>query len=351
MGGEVVVSKAVFGTLPDGSQVEIFTLKSEQVEARVMSWGGRLVSVKTKDRNGEMAHISLGYDTLEEWLHDTAFFGATVGRVANRIAGGRFNLDGQTFQIPQNNGQNALHGGPQGFDKKLWTAKEVPHGVELSLVSADGDMGFPGTMTVTVTYTLKGSDLHIHYRATSDKTTVVNLTNHAYWNLRGDDRGDITNTRIVINADAFVPTDATSIPTGELAPVEGTPMDFRTEYAIADRADAEFEQLKFAKGYDHTWVLNGTPGTMRVAAQAHEPESGRTLTVTTTQPGVQFYSGNNLKGVLVGRFGKVYTFRTGFCFETQHFPDSPNHAHFPSVVLRSGEVFESETVYGFGVKS
>ncbi|NUQ29256.1 MAG: galactose mutarotase [Acidobacteriaceae bacterium] len=350
MGGEVVVSKAVFGTLPDESQVEIFMLKSEQVEARVMSWGARLVSVKTKDRNGEMAYISLGYDTLEEWLRDTAFFGATVGRVANRIAGGRFNLDGQTFQVPQNNGQNALHGGPQGFDKKLWTAKEVSDGVELSLVSPDGDMGFPGTMTVTVTYTLKGSDLHIHYRATSDKTTVVNLTNHAYWNLRGDDRGDITNTRIVINADAFVPTDETSIPTGELAPVEGTPMDFRTEYAIADRADAEFEQLKFAKGYDHTWVLNGDSGTMRVAAQAYEPESGRTLTVKTTQPGMQFYSGNNLKGVLVGRFGTVYTSRTGFCFETQHFPDSPNHAHFPSVVLRPGEVFESETVYGFGVK-
>ncbi|WP_263411376.1 aldose epimerase family protein [Terriglobus tenax] len=348
---ETVVTKAVFGRLPDGGEVEIFTMKNDVAEARVMSWGARLVSLKTKDREGVLADISLGYDKLEEWLVDRPHFGSTIGRFGNRIALGKFTLDGVEYQLPINNGPNSLHGGPLGFDKLPWTAKQVPDGVELTLVSPDGDAGYPGTLTVKTTYTLVGSELRLKYHAVTDKATILNLTNHSYFNLRGDDRGDVADTVVTIYADKYLPTDEGQIPTGEVASVEGTPMDLRSPQVVSKLwDDTSFEPLRIGEGFDHMWIVNGEPGTMRPMAEAYLPETGRVLTVKSTEPGMQFYTGNHLTGAFTGRHGQVYAVRTGFCFETQGYPDAPNHANFPSTVLRPGEVFASETVYGFGVR-
>ncbi len=346
--GETKMS--IWGQTAEGVPVPIYTLTDGQIEVRVTAYGAHLVSVKTPDRAGKMADVILGYDKLETYLiAPSPYIGAIVGRYGNRIAGGKFTIDGKTYQIPLNDGPNALHGGPKGFDRYVWQAKEVPDGVEFTLVSPDGDMGFPGTLTSKVRYTLKGSTLRIDYTATTDKATVVNLTNHAYFNLHGDDKGNILDLKMQIDADRFTPVNKTLIPTGELAPVAGTPLDFRKAEVIGARIDADNEQLKIAGGYDHNWVLNGKAGTMHLAAIVTDPVSGRKLTVETTEPGVQFYSGNFLDGSFTGRHGVKYTKHSGLCLETQHFPDSPNQSNFPSTVVRPGETMHSTTTFTFGV--
>lgn len=344
------VTKADFGKAPEGNAVEVYTLTSRQIEARVITYGAKLISVRAPDRNGRVADVVLGYDTPREWLADgRTHFGAIVGRYGNRIAKGVFTLDGHTYQIPVNNNGNALHGGTAGFDKKFWNAKLVPDGVELTYVSPDGDMGFPGTLTAKVTYTLVKNSLTIHYEETSDKPTIVNLTNHTYFNLTGDDMEDVLGHVLTLRARTFTPVDKTLIPTGEIQEVEGTPMDFRTPHSIGERISSEYEQIKLAGGYDHNWILDGKAETSRQIAFVSEPKSGRTLTVMTTEPGVQFYSGNFLDGTFTGRHGKRYKKHMGFCLETQHYPDSPNHPDFPSTVLRPGQVRSSTTVFQFGV--
>ncbi|WP_263408678.1 aldose epimerase family protein [Terriglobus tenax] len=344
------VMKADFGKMPDGKAVEIYTLKSPQVEAKIVTYGARLISVKTADKAGKVADVMLGFDTLPEWLAggDKTYDGAIVGRYGNRIGLGKFPIDGHTYQVPTNDGPNSLHGGTVGFDKKIWTAKQVPNGVEMTVVSPDGDMGFPGTLTAHVTYTLKANALRIDYAMTTDKATVVNLTNHAYFNLTGG-TDNILGHQVRINADHYTPTNKTLIPTGNMDAVEGTPMDFRTAHTVGERIDTPFEPLTIAGGYDHNWILNGPNGVMKLAAEVVEPKSGRTLTVTTTEPGVQFYAGNFLDGSLTGRGGVKYSKRTGFCLETQHYPDSPNKPGFPTTLLKPGEVRTSTTIFTFGV--
>jgi aldose 1-epimerase len=344
--GEVKMS--IWGKTAEGVDVSIYTLKSAQIEVRVMAYGAKLVSIRTPDRNGKMADVVLGYDSLDGYLNDNStHFGSIVGRYGNRIALGKFSIDGKSYQIPINNGVNALHGGPMGFDRFVWEAKEVPNGVEFTHVSPDGDMGFPGTMTAKVKYTLIGGALRLDYSATSDKATVVNLTNHAYFNLRGDDQGTILDEKLELNADRYTPVDAGLIPTGVLAPVAGTPLDFRKAEVVGARIDSDHEQMKLGGGYDHNFVLNGNAGTMRLAAIVTNPESGRRMTVETTEPAIQFYSGNFLDGTFTGRHGVKYEKHTGFCLETQHYPDSPNHPTFPSTVLRPGVTRHSTTSFSF----
>jgi aldose 1-epimerase len=344
--GEVKMS--IWGHTKDGVAVPIYTLKSAQIEVRVMAYGAKLVSIRTPDRSGKMADVVLGYDSLDEYLNDTStHFGSVVGRYGNRIAGGKFSIDGKSFQIPINNGKNALHGGPMGFDRYVWDAKEVPNGVEFTLVSPDGDMGFPGKMTAKVKYTLAGGTLRLDYSATSDKPTVVNLTNHAYFNLRGDDVGTILDEKLELNADKFTPVNGDLIPLGNLAPVAGTPLDFRKPEVVGARINSDHEQIKLGGGYDHNFVVNGNAGPLRVAAVMTDPESGRRMTVETTEPGVQFYTGNFLDGTFTGRHGVKYEKHTGFCLETQHFPDSPNQPSFPSTVLRPGVTRHSTTTFTF----
>jgi aldose 1-epimerase len=345
--GEVKMS--IWGHTAEGTAVPIYTLKSGQIEVRVMAYGAKLVSVRTPDRAGKMADIVLGYDSLQDYLNDTkTHFGSVVGRYGNRIARGKFSLDGKSYQIPINNGANALHGGPMGFDRYVWQAHEVPNGVEFTLVSPDGDMGFPGKLTAHVKYTLEGNTLRLDYSATTDKDTVLNLTNHAYFNLNGDDKGNILGQKIQVDAEKYTPVDSGLIPTGELAPVAGTPLDFRKPEVIGARINDSFEQLKLAGGYDFNFVVDGKPGTLRPAATLSDAESGRRMTVETTEPGIQFYSGNFLDGTFTGRHGVKYERNTGFCLETQHFPDSPNHPAFPSTELRPGQTFHSTTTFTFG---
>jgi aldose 1-epimerase len=316
----------------------------------VTAWGAKLVSVRTPDKNGKVQDVVLGYNTADEYLADSkTFFGSIVGRYGNRIAGGKFTIDGKTFQVPLNDTTNALHGGPVGFDQYLWTAKEVPNGVEFTHISPDGDMGFPGTLTAKVKYTLVGDTLRLDYTETTDKPTVVNLTNHAFFNLHGDDQGNILDHVIELNADKFTPVDDKLIPTGVLQPVAGTPLDFRKPEVIGARINADDDQIKKGGGYDHNWVVNGTPGTLRVAAILTDPQSGRRLTVETTEPGIQFYSGNFLNGTVTGRYGNKYEKRSGLALETQHFPDSPNEPSFPSTVLRPGVTRHSTTTLTFTV--
>jgi len=346
------VTKAGFGKLPDGTAIDIYTLKNAELEVRITNYGACIVSLLAKDRDGKAADVVLGYNSAEGYANETAktYFGAIVGRYGNRIRGGKFTIDGHTYQIPVNNGANALHGGPHGFGDQVWTGKAILDGVEMTLVSKDGDMGFPGTLTVHVRYTLAGSALHINYSATTDKATVVNLTNHAYFNLSGEGPGTILGEVMQIDADEYTPVDAGLIPVGGVQPVAGTPFDFRKPTAIGERIDQSNEQLKFGGGYDHNWVLRGKNGEMKVAAKVVDPKSGRVLTVETTEPGVQFYAGNSLTGTNVGKSGVVYARRSGFCLETQHFPDSPNQPAFPSTLLKPGETMRSETVYAFSVQ-
>lgn len=345
------MKKSLWGKTTDGADVHIYTLNSGQIDVRVIDFGAHLVSVRAPDRAGRVADVVLGFDTVDGYLHTpNAYLGALVGRFGNRIAKGQFTMDGKAYQIPVNNGPNALHGGPVGFDRYLWKAEEAGGGVEFTHVSPDGDMGFPGKITAKVRYTLAGNTLRLDYSATTDKATLVNLTNHAYFNLRGDDDGDILGHVLELAADRYTPTDAGQIPTGEIAPVAGTPLDFRTRQRVGARMNDEFEQLKLGRGYDHNFVVNGAAGTLRRAARVIEPESGRTLTVETTEPAVQFYSGNFLDGTLTGRHGKKYEQRTGFCLETQNYPDAPNHANFPSAVLWPGKTLKSTTTFTFGTE-
>lgn len=348
------VVRGPFGTMPDGATIELFTLRNETgIEVRAMSYGAILVSIRTPDRAGQFADIALGSDALDDYITRPRFFGALVGRYGNRIGNARFAIDGQTFQLAPNNGTNHLHGGLKGFDKVVWNAAPFERsnavGVTFTYSSRDGEEGYPGTLQTAVTYTLTpGNELIVDYTATTDKPTIVNLTQHSYFNLAGEGRGDVLKHELMINADRFTPVDAGLIPTGELAPVGGTPFDFRSPTAIGARIDADDSQLKLGGGYDHNFVLNGGPG-LHLAARVVEPASGRTLQVDTTEPGVQFYSGNKLTGA-AGKAGHLYGPRSGFCLETQHFPDSPNKPNFPSTILRPGDTYRSKTVFTFGVK-
>jgi aldose 1-epimerase len=345
------VTKADWGTTAEGKPVQIFTITDHDLKVRITTFGARVVSIEAPDRAGKMGDVVLGYDKIGQYESDTStYFGSIVGRYGNRIAKGTFTIDGKTYHVPLNNNGNALHGGPAGFSGKVWMGKEIPDGLELTLVSPDGDMGFPGTLTAHVRYTVVGQSLKIDYSATTTKPTVVNLTNHSYFNLAGDGKGTILDQVLMIPADRYTPVDATQIPTGELAPVQGTPFDFRTPTAIGVRIHDSNEQLKIGGGYDHNWVLNSTEGSLHLAAKAYDPTSGRTLMVTTTQPGVQFYSGNFLDGSKTGKYGVTYQKYAGFCLETQHFPDAPNHPKFASTLLRPGQTMHSETVFTFGVK-
>jgi aldose 1-epimerase len=334
--------------------VNVYTLTNATgMDVRITNYGGTLVSIRTPDRHGRMGDVVLGFDTLDGYLHNTPYFGAIVGRYGNRIAKGRFALDGVTYTLARNDGENHLHGGLRGFDKVVWTAKTVDTAegpaLELGYLSKDGEEGYPGNLAVTVRYRLDDQNaLHIEYTATTDKPTVVNLTNHSYFNLAGT--GDILSHVLEIEADRFTPVDQGLIPTGVLQPVTGTPFDFRTPTAIGARIDATNRQLQYAGGYDHNFVLSKAPGTLGLAARVTDPASGRVLEVSTTEPGVQFYSGNFLDGHLVGKSNRPYVKRAAFCVETQHFPDSPNKPDFPSTIVRPGKDYQSQTVFRFGVE-
>ena len=350
MEAKTKVTKDSFGKMPDGTPVEVYTLAGDNIEARITTYGGRIVSLRTPDRSKHMDDVVLGFDSVDGYLTDEPFFGALIGRYGNRIAKGHFTLDGKTYTLPTNDGPNTLHGGPQGFDKRIWTAKPIENGVQLTYVSKDGEEGFPGNLTAIVRYTLMGHDLRIEYSATTDKDTVLNLTNHSYFNLSGQGNGDILKHVMQINASRYTPVDATLIPTGKIPPVAGTPFDFRTPHAIGERIGNDNEQLKRAKGYDHNWVLDNKTGKVAEAAKAVDPATGRTLEVLTDQPGVQFYTGNFLDGTIKGKDGKAYIHRGAFCLETQHFPDSPNHANFPSTELKPGGHYHTVTIFRFGVQ-
>ena len=322
------------------------------MEAKITNLGGIVVSLKVPDRNGKFDDVVLGFNDLDSYLKGHPYFGAIIGRYGNRIAKGRFTLNGVEYKLAVNNGENHLHGGIKGFDKVIWIGREqrskAGEAVVLTYVSKDGEEGYPGNLNVTVVYTLtNNNELKIEYSATSDKDTVTNLTHHSYFNLAGEGNGDILNHRVLINATSFVPTDAGSIPTGELRKVAGTPFDFLKLTAIGARINQDEEQLKLGNGYDHTWIINGRPGTLRLAAQAFEPTSGRRMQVWTTEPGMQFYTGNFLDGTLTGKSGKIYQRRYGFCFETQHYPDSPNQPAFPTTMLKKGATYRSTTIYKF----
>jgi len=341
------VTKTGFGTTKDGTPVEIYTLTSGKAEARIMTYGARVVSLKVPDRDGNVGDVVLGYNALAGYMADPdTYFGSVVGRYGNRLAKGKFKIDGKEYTVPVNNHGQSLHGGTLGFDKLVWTGKELPDGVELTLVSKDGDMGYPGTLTTHVKYTLHGTALRIDYTLSTDKTTVANITNHSYFNLSGEGNSDVLGDIVTIPADKYTPVDAVLIPTG-IASVAGTPFDFRKPTAIGARISETNDQLKIAGGYDHNWVLNGAMGSLHEAAKIEDLKSGRVLTVTTTEPGVQFYTGNFLDGSFKGKAGANYGKNTGLCLETQHFPDSPNHPDFPSTLLKPGQPRHSTTIFTF----
>lgn len=348
------VTHAPFGTAPDGQRVELLTLTNARgMEVRVMTYGGIILSIKVPDRNGKFDDVVLGYDSLAAYVKSSPYFGAIVGRYGNRIAKGRFTLDGKTYVLAVNNGPNALHGGLKGFDKVVWQAKTLQNdeaiGVVLTHTSPDGDEGYPGTLVAQVTYILTdANELIVEYHATTDKATPVNLTNHSYFNLAGAGKGDILGHVLTLDADKMTPVDSTLIPLGTITPVAGTPFDFRTPTAIGARIDSANQQLKNGGGYDHNFVINGGGTALVHFAHVEEPVSGRTLDVSTTEPGVQFYTGNFLDGTNIGKGGVPYLKRFGFCLETQHFPDSPNHPNFPSTILRPGAPYDSRTVFAFG---
>ena len=347
------VAKAPFGKTPDGKPVDVYTLKDSALEIKIITWGAHVASIQAPDRTGAVADVVLGYNSMDGansgYIADSkTYMGSVVGRYGNRIGHAQFVLDGKTFHLSANDHGNTLHGGVSGFDYKNWTAKKIPKGVELTIVSPDGDMGFPGTLTAHVRYTLEGDKLRIAYTATTDKPTVINLTNHSYFNLAGS--GDILKHVLWVNAGRYTPTDKLSIPLGDLPTVAGTPFDFGTPTAIGARIHDDNEQLKLAKGYDHNLVLNAPNDLTHPAIKLTDPASGRTLTVYTTEPGVQFYTGNFLDGTLTGRAGTPYTQYGGLCLETQHFPDSPNRNSFPSTTLRPGETYRTTTIFQFTAK-
>jgi aldose 1-epimerase len=349
------LKKESFGKTPDGKKVELYTLtNSNGVEARIITYGGIVVSLKVPDRNGRLEDVVLGFDSLEDYVKKNPFFGTITGRYANRIAKGRFTLNGVEYKLAVNNGENHLHGGLKGFDKVIWKARprQAMNGVGLELTyrSRDGEEGYPGNLSVTVTYLLtNNNELRIDYSATTDKDTVINLTNHSYFNLAGAGSGDILKHEVIINADQVTPVDAGMIPTGQLASVKGTPLDFTVSQAIGKRIDSDYEQLVLGKGYDHNFVFSNYDGSLRQQVTVYEPSTGRVMQVLTTEPGVQLYTGNFLNN-LTGKGGRTYLRRHGFCLETQHYPDSPNKPNFPSVVLKPGATFKSTTMYRFSAR-
>jgi aldose 1-epimerase len=349
----LAVSAQPFGHTPKGERVTLYTLTNPSgMSVSIMDYGATVVKIIVPDRNGRLADVALGFDHFAPYLKQTAYFGATAGRYANRIAGGKFKIDKTVYQVPVNNGPNSLHGGLRGFDKRIWKVEAVESdtpAIRFSRLSPDGEEGYPGNLFVSVTFTLTDDNkLHIDYQATTDKPTVINLTNHTYFNLAGAGEGTILDHVATLHADAFTPVDATLIPTGEIKDVSGTPWDFRTPTAIGLHLK---ETGGKPVGYDHNFVLNkGFFTSFDLAAEVEDPKSGRTLKVYTDQPGVQFYTGNFLDGTLIGKGGTSYPQYGGFCLETQHFPDSPNHDNFPSTLLEPGDTFKSTTVYAFGVK-
>ena len=347
------VSESDWGKTKNGEPVKMFTLKnSKGMTAKVITYGATLQSLTAPDRNGKFADVVFGFDKISDYETLNDYYGAIVGRYGNRIANGTFSIDGKEYKLTINNGPNSLHGGLVGFDQKVWKAEASKNNdsasVKLTIVSPDGDQGYPGNLTASVTYTLNNqNELIINYSAESDKPTVANLTNHSYFNLYGAGNGNILNHEVTINADKFTPVDETLIPTGELKDVENTPVDFRKPKPVGSRIDKSDEQLKFGGGYDHNFVLNKkSPNEMTLAARVYEPISGRKMLIYTTEPGLQFYSGNFLKGTK-GKGGKEYEYRYGMCFETQHFPDSPNQKDFPSTLLKPGTVYHSTTIFKF----
>jgi len=348
------IPAAPFDSTVDGKQTKLYYLKSKgNVQVAITNYGAKIVSLLAPDKSGKLEDVELGYDNISRYVTTKErYYGGIVGRYGNRIAKGKFKLDGKEYTLATNNGQNHLHGGKKGFNDVVWDAEQTaPNTLKLHYLSKDGEEGYPGNLDVTLTYTLTDSnELKIDYSATTDKATVVNLTNHSFFNLAGAGNGTINDHIMMINADKFTPVDSTLITTGKLEAVKGTPMDFTTPTKIGERVDADFEQLKFGKGYDHNYVLNKKGNELSLAAKVEEPKSGRTLEVWTTEPGIQFYGGNFLDGTDKGKDGKTYGHREAFALETQHYPDSPNKPGFPSVVLKPGETYTSECIYKFGVK-
>jgi aldose 1-epimerase len=349
-----MISSTVFGQNTDGTPVHLYTLKNGQgMEVSITNYGGIVVSLRVPDRQGYLGDVVLGCETLADYLKGHPHFGALVGRYGNRIAGGKFKLDGVEYSLAINSGHNSLHGGLKGFDKVVWEATPLVTGqgpaLQLKYTSRDGEEGFPGNLSVTAVYTVtEDNALKLEFTATADKKTVCNLTHHSYFNLAG--QGDVLGHIVQINADTFTPVDSGLIPTGELRSVGGTPLDFRKPLAIGAGIDSEYEQIKLGAGYDHNWVLNHAAGTLGLAASVAEPGSGRTMEVWTTEPGTQFYTGNFLDGKLRGKGGWRYQRREGFCFEPQHFPDSPNKPQFPTTELKPGETYRNTIIYKFGVR-
>lgn len=352
------IEKEPFGTTPDGRNVDMYTLKnSSGATAKIITWGGHVVSLTVPDRDGKMDDILLGHDTLEGYLNRATnpYFGCIVGRYGNRIGKGKFTLDGIQYTLAANDGENHLHGGVNGFDRCVWKARPFTTkdtaGLKLNYVSEDMEEGYPGKLDVTVIYTLTDdNELRIDYEAAANKPTVCNLTNHMYFNLAGQGTGDILDHELMLNAESFTPVDKGLITTGQIKSVEGTPMDFTRPTKIGARINANYDQLQYGGGYDHNWVLDKEGDEMSMAARVYELSSGRVMEVWTVEPGVQFYAGNFLDGTITGKNGKIYEKRSGFCLETQHYPDSPNKPNFPSVVLRPGEVYKTTTIHKFSVQ-
>jgi len=337
--------------MPDRSRVELYTLRNEYLTLHLSTYGARVVALECRDRAGTMSNVALGYMTLAPYLTQKNFyFGAIVGRVANRIAKGRFTLDGREYQLPINNGVNTLHGGPGGFDTRNWEPHTIENGVRFSYFSEDGEEGFPGELHAHVSYVLEGNMVWIETRATTEAPTIVSLANHAYFNLAGEGSASVLDHELQIEADAFTPLDGTQIPTGEIRAVEGTPFDFRTPRRVGEQIEAQDEQIMLGAGYDHNFVVRGEAGSLRPVATVYEPTSGRVLEVASTEPGVQFYSGNFLDGSVSGPSGRPYMRRGGLCLETQGFPDAVNQPSFPSVVLRPGEAYSSVTTWTFSAR-
>jgi aldose 1-epimerase len=358
-GGGVSVTKAPYGTLADGTAVDQYTLANRAgMTVKIITYGGVVTEIDTPDRSGTIANVALGFDNLADYVAKSPYFGAIIGRYANRIAKGTFTLDGTTYHLPINNGVNSLHGGVMGFDKHVWTATILPPshggaGINLSYTSANGEEGYPGRLTVDVTYTLTRDDqLRIDYHATTDRATIINLTNHTYFNLAGEGSGDVFDQVLWLKAHAYTPVDSTLIPTGVIAPVAGTPFDFTTPTPIGERIRDADPQIVIAQGYDHNFVIDRPAGdsSLSLVAKAFDPASGRVLKTYTTEPGVQLYTGNFLDGTLVGPSHRTYRQGDAFTLETQHYPDSPNQPGFPSTVLRPGQTFTSTTVYAFGAE-
>lgn len=352
--GQMDIKKKAFGTT-DGKNVYLYTLTNANgMQVKITNYGGTVTSIMVPDRQGKIADVVLGFDNLDDYIKKSPYFGCIVGRYGNRIANGKFTLDGKEYKLAQNNGQNNLHGGVKGFDKVVWDAEPFKNddgvGLILKYLSEDGEEGFPGNLDVTVVYTLtNNNELKIENKASTDKTTVVSITHHSYFNLKGQGEGDILDHVLMLNADKFTPVNENLIPTGELADVKGTPMDFTSPTAIGERIEADEEQLKIASGYDHNWCINRKDGGLSLVGKVTENKTGRVLEVYSTAPGVQFYTGNFLDGTITGKESKVYKLRYGLCLEPQLYPDTPNQPKFPSCILKPGETYKHDIVYKFSV--